>query len=101
MEGIKLKAQLYVEGDPDSMDIILENDNVVVGKLLERARSNDMTKAIESKNTKEARMRSTEGARFQEVEGQTGSASSGGYDKPVLQEDKLSELLELGQRFTN
>jgi len=30
------------------------------------------------------------------VGGQTGSAKSGGYDKPVLKEDKLTELLELG-----
>jgi hypothetical protein len=93
MEGIKLRAQLYVEGDPDSMDVILEVDNVMIGKLLERALSNEMTKAIEPKLTKEVRMRSTEGVRFKEVGGQTGAASSGGYDI----QDKLTELLELGK----
>jgi hypothetical protein len=93
MEGIKLKAQLYVEGDPDSMDVILAVDNVMIGKLLERALSNEMTKAIEPKLTKEVRMRSTEGVRFKEVGGQTGAASSGGYDI----QDKLTELVEFGK----
>ena len=96
MEGIKLKGQLYVEGGPDCTDVILEIDNAVVGKLLEKALSDDMNKTILPKSATGARLRSTKGIRTKGMEGLTGSGSSADKDKLVMKQDKLSQLIEMG-----
>ena len=62
MEGITLKGQLFVANDPNALDLILEIDNQIIGKLIERALVDDMKKAIEPKPTTGGiRQRSSEG----------------------------------------
>ena len=101
MEGIKLKGQLYVENDPDCTDVILEIDNAVVGKLVEKALTDDMNKAIMPKRAAGARLRSTERIRTKGMEGTsskglTGAGSSADKDKLKMKQDKLSQLIEKG-----
>ena len=68
MEGIKLLAQLSVDGQADATDLILEISNSMVGKLIQKTMMVDMQKAIEPK----LRTRSTEGLKVR-IEGDDAS----------------------------
>ena len=60
MEGVTLRAQLFNPDDPTALDLILDIDNGLMGKLLGMALTADMAKAIMPKLAGSARTRSSE-----------------------------------------
>jgi hypothetical protein len=106
MEGVKLRAQLFNPEDPTELDLILDIDNVFMGKLLGMALTADMAQAIKPKLTGSARTRSTEATKTNKlkvekvveplnVEGTSGGGGSSRDDKKTHKLPRLDVITKL------